>query len=156
MKVFNFQSGTLDELKAQLADNRFPEYQNDTSTVVIPAADIVIRTHEGERTINNAPDHLLRLFAYNDIMKKMGSNYFHLNSITDELIAEAKEAYVVTPISSLITLETQEDYDRFDIKKSDNSLQNASIKGAGSVPEPHEWFLILLCFATLLYLKFRA
>ena len=156
LKVFNFQSDTPDQLEEQLTNNRFPEYQNDSTTVVIPAADIVIKTHEGEREINNAPDHLLRLFAYNDIMKKMGSNYFHLNDIADELIAEAKEAYVVTPISSLITLETQEDYDRFDIKKSENSLQNASIKGAGSVPEPHEWFLILLCLMTLLFLKFRA
>ena len=74
----------------------------------------------------------------------------------DELIDRAKEAYVVTPVSSLVTLETQKDYERFDIEApGKNSLKNASIKQSGAVPEPHEWVLIAIClaFAVVLYRK---
>jgi len=62
---------------------------------------------------------------------------------------------VVTPISSLIVLETQKDYDRFDIKKSKNSLDNASIGNSGSIPEPHEWLLIVLVFGMLVWFYVR-
>ena len=100
---------------------------------------------------STAPDHLMRLFTYNNVLKSVGKNHFHLKSLENELITEAQEAHVVTPISSLLVLETQADYDRFDIKKSKNSLDNASISNSGSVPEPHEWILILLVAMLTLY-----
>jgi hypothetical protein len=52
-------------------------------------------------------------------------------------------------------LETQRDYDRFDIKDSNNSLRNASMSSRGAVPEPHEWALIILATVVLFYIKFR-
>lgn len=53
---------------------------------------------------------------------------------------------MVTPVTSLVTLETKADYERFDIKSTQNlpSLGNAWSGGAGSVPEPHEWALIAM------------
>ena len=64
---------------------------------------------------------------------------------------EARKAYVVTPVSSLVVLETQQDYDRFKIQDTDNSLKNASMKSKGAVPEPHEWALIIAVALVLFY-----
>jgi hypothetical protein len=73
----------------------------------------------------------------------------------DTLVEEAREAYIVTPFSSLVVLETKEDYDRFNIKDSENSLKNASLQSKGAVPEPHEWALIILACLMLFYVKTR-
>jgi len=69
-------------------------------------------------------------------------------------VAEAAASYVVTPLSSLVVLEKQEDYDRFNIRDSNNSLKNASLEGKGAVPEPHEWALIVIGILLIVYLKF--
>ena len=67
----------------------------------------------------------------------------------DAAVALADKAHIVTPVSSLIVLETQADYDRFNIKKSKNALGNATLNNAGAAPEPHEWLLILLAFGVI-------
>jgi len=105
--------------------------------------------------VSKAPDHLLRLFAYNDIMRKVAANYFTPNSINKDIVNEAQQAYVVSPASSLIVLETQQDYQRFGITDNDNSLKNASTKSSGSVPEPREWLLILLTAFVVFYLLYK-
>jgi hypothetical protein len=68
-----------------------------------------------------APDHLLRLYAYNHILQQIGGHYFQKDYLVDSLVTEAARANVVTPISSLVVLETQADYQRFDIKKPTDS-----------------------------------
>lgn len=78
---------------------------------------------------------------------------YFTEEIDTNLVNRAKQAYVVSPLSSLIVLETQNDYDRFGIKKSKNSLGNAGVSGA--VPEPHEWALIILSLSIMAYLYFR-
>jgi hypothetical protein len=55
----------------------------------------------------------------------------------------------------MVVLETQDDYKRFNIKDSRNSLKNASLKSKGAVPEPHEWALIIIACFVLLYVKFH-
>jgi XrtN system VIT domain protein len=87
-------------------------------------------------------------------MKKVSASYFTNDYVQPDIIAEAEKAYVVTPVSSLLVLETQKDYERFNIADSKNSLKNASIKSSGSVPEPHEWLLIVLFISIVIYLKF--
>jgi hypothetical protein len=52
-------------------------------------------------------------------------------------------------------LETQKDYDRFNIENSKNSLQNASLQSKGAVPEPHEWALIIIAVLVILTIKFK-
>ena len=108
-------------------------------------------------TISDGPDHLMRLFAYNDIMRRLGQNGLNDSLDHSELVQEAQAAYVVSPVSSLIVLETQQDYDRFDIKESQQSLKNASAKSNGAVPEPHEWILIAIAagIAFFLFIKTR-
>lgn len=127
----------------------------DKASVKIENAGLQITetTATGEKT--DAPDHLLRLYAYNHIMQQIGPDYFNKEYLTDSLIQEASATNIVTPISSLIVLETKADYERFAISKNHDSLQNATLKSSGSVPEPHEWLLIITfaCFALYFLLK---
>ena len=142
-------------LRDWLANPQFPAYPEDTQTVFLPESGLQItRVATSNLSTRSASDHLMRLYAYNDILRRVGQNYYEREKtyVTDELIETAKEAYVVSPVSSLIVLETQEDYDRFQIKASKNSLKNASIEQSGSVPEPHEWALILLTGLFVIYL----
>ncbi len=111
---------------------------------------------KNELVHSKAPDHLLRLFAYNSLMKQMGRNYFNKDKdYIGGLVNIANEAYIVSPVSSLIVLETKKDYDRFDIPENENSLKNASVKSSGAVPEPEEWLLIFLFVSILLFLFFK-
>jgi len=160
-KVFNGQTGQLAELKALINNNQFKENILHKNEVAIEAAGITIsnNTNKNESQVNTAtlaPDHLMRLFNYNSILKQIGHKYFDaLNYETGPLIDLAEAAFVVSPISSMIVLETQKDYDRFDIKKNKNSLQNASSKSSGSVPEPSEWFFIIVSLLLLVFLTLK-
>jgi hypothetical protein len=69
----------------------------------------------------------------------------------DSEIQLAEKANIVSPVSSLIVLEKQADYDRFDIKKNGNALGNAALNNSGAAPEPHEWALIVLGLSFVAY-----
>ncbi|MFT5168574.1 MAG: XrtN system VIT domain protein [Saprospiraceae bacterium] len=157
LRAIQLESGTTKELLSLLENKQFYQNQENDQTIVnqYGAFQIIENQDTTSANTSNAPDHLMRLFAYNDILRKVGKNYFNKKELANELVDEAKEAYVVTPISSLIVLETQQDYDRFDIQKSKNSLQNASIGNSGAVPEPKEWLLIMLVLLMTLYFYFR-
>lgn len=150
LRVFLYSKGSIEELTELLKQGKYIQQQENDSTIVIDNAEIVIK-ESNLATNQNGPDHLLRLFAYNHIMKKVSDNYFNDNFINDSTIAEAQKAYVVSPVSSLIVLETQKDYERFNIEDSKNSLKNASMKSSGAVPEPGEWLLIILTALVILY-----
>jgi XrtN system VIT domain protein len=96
------------------------------------------------QAIGKAPDHLFRLFTYHHLMRQAGPAYFQKIEPSDALVREAEKAHVVTPFSSLIVLETEADYKRFDLKAAQNALDNASLKKSGAVPEPHEWAILIL------------
>jgi len=160
LKQFNaFDAFTGDVFDASklIRYNTFYEYDLDDNEIALETANIKIKQSPDLATFGaGAPDHLMRLFNYNLILKKIGSEFFNAdNYTTGELIDLANAAYVVSPISSMIVLETLKDYDRFDIKKNQNSLKNASAKSSGSVPEPHEWVLIILSLITMTYLFFK-
>lgn len=159
-EVFNGQSGQLADLKTLINNNQFKENSLGENEVAIEAAGITISKNSSAETQTNtatfAPDHLMRLFNYNHILKQIGHKYFDaLNYETGPLIDLAEAAFVVSPISSMIVLETQKDYDRFDINKSKNSLQNASTLNSGSVPEPSDWFLIIVSLLLLVFLSLQ-
>ena len=153
MRTIQLETGSLNKIEQLLSQNKFYEYQEDEKVIVNNYAGFkLVETKDVSSQKSQAPDHLMRLFAYNNLLKAVGENFVSKKELAKELIDEAKEAHVVSPISSLIVLETQADYDRFDIKKSKNSLDNASIKNAGAVPEPHEWLLIFMALTWLTYL----
>ncbi len=149
-------SGNLEKIVAHLQNNTFVENQETDHVIVNNYGKFrILESEAGPIPHTSAPDHLMRLFTYNEILKEVGRNYYNRKAIATDLIDEAKEAYVVTPISSLVVLETQKDYDRFNIQKSKNSLQNASFHNSGAVPEPKEWLLIIMVLGLVLYGYFR-
>jgi XrtN system VIT domain protein len=158
LRGLEFAVGTTAELKKLLSAKHFPKAEESDQKIIVHDANIII-TKQNKSDLpmrSNAPDHLMRLFAYNDIMRKAGPNYLKDDFINENLVDEAASAYVVSPVSSLIVLETQADYKRFDIQHKDNSLQNAAKTSSGAVPEPHEWALIILFALFVLYLKFKS
>lgn len=151
LRTLHFAHGTVDELASLIKSETYPTWKEDESTIILHEAGVQIVKQPGELVSEKAPDHLARLFAYNDILRRISYRYFQDNFVDDELIAEASEAYVVSPVSSLIVLESQADYDRYDIAASAKSLGNASKDGEGAVPEPHEWALIILTAVMFIY-----
>ncbi len=154
-QIINFHSGSLSELSQIIKERHFYQYNADASKINLSIADIsIVKNKSNDQS--TAPDHLLRLFAYNRIMKQMGRNYFNKDKdYINDLIEIANEAYIVSPISSLIVLETKKDYDKFDIPENENSLKNASNKSSGAVPEPGEWVLIILFIGVLTFVFFN-
>lgn len=148
-QIINFHSGDLSELSQIITAGKFYQYNTDSSIINLDMAGTSI-LKDTIQVQSKAPDHLLRLFAYNRIMKQMGRNYFNKNKdYIDHLVEIANESYVVSPVSSLIVLETKKDYERFDIPENENSLKNASVKSSGAVPEPGEWLLIFVFIGIL-------
>lgn len=155
-QVFNFLTGSVDEANQLLQEQVFHKSSDDPDQVDLANAGITIIRDTMPVKVHSAPDHLLRLFAYNRIMKATGRNYFNDNKdYIDEVLSVANQAYVVSPVSSLVVLESQKDYERFDIGENKNSLKNASIQSSGAVPEPSEWIMISVFALLVFWLFFR-
>lgn len=153
-RVFDYEQGNPALLQELLQKSVFAVSKEDSNHVVVHNAAFMITESEGAMP-SPAPDHLMRLFAYNHIMQQAGKKLLDSIPEENELVTEAKTAVIVTPVSSMVVLESQADYDRFKITPNNNSLGNASLKSKGSVPEPHEWLLILLALSVLAYIRFR-
>ncbi|HET7896590.1 MAG TPA: XrtN system VIT domain-containing protein, partial [Flavisolibacter sp.] len=153
-RYFDFETGDPALLRSLLAKQVFVQDAETDNTVVVHSAGVVVTKQAGD-TASNAPDHLLRLFAYNHILQQLGRKDPTAADST-ALVKEAGEAYVVSPVSSLVVLETAEDYEHFGIKDSENSLKNAGIKGKGAVPEPGEWAIIILVGAFFIFFLLKS
>ncbi|HRI58558.1 MAG TPA: XrtN system VIT domain-containing protein, partial [Saprospiraceae bacterium] len=135
-------SGDFDLLKRYLESDSYAKNPENAHTVALPESRVLIM--EKDTVVNGkAPDHLFRLFAYNTVLREL---HGRAGEEPDDLVRLAEQAYVVTPVTSLVTLETKADYERFDIKPTEGlaSVGNAWTSGAGAVPEPHEWALLAL------------
>ncbi|WP_341836102.1 XrtN system VIT domain-containing protein [Chitinophaga pollutisoli] len=155
-RAFRYEQGNVTQLRELLNKGLFAEDPETPDKVVIDEAKAAIVRRADSSATGTAPDHLMRLFAYNHILQQTGKGLITGSQGQEHLVAAAKEAYVVSPISSLVVLETQQDYDRFGIHDEGNSLKNASLNGNGAVPEPHEWALIVLAIVSLyIYLNRR-
>lgn len=164
--VFNYEQGSLNELKTIANNKQFPAMHPSSNAVVFHHADMVLYSQDNEQQFESkAPDHLMRLFSYNQILKKIGTGYFVKGYENEELVKIAKQAHIVSPISSMIVLETKKDYERFDIEENEDGLGNATTKNkglknaaqgdSGAVPEPHEWVFIVLLLSGLTILQLR-
>ena len=154
-RFFIYEHGDLKKLTQHLQARTFALDVETENEVVLHNAGIIL-TREPGTAASTAPDHLMRLFVYNHIMQQAGPQALSRFPEDSELVQLAKEAYVVSPVSSLVVLETQADYERFDITDSRQSLKNASANAQGAVPEPHEWLLIIIGAAVALYLFFKS
>jgi XrtN system VIT domain protein len=142
-RVINMQQGTLSDLDNILTQKVFLKNQETDTKVVIEPSRVMI-TQDSVRSDNKATDHLFRLWAYNQVMKQYALGQIDKGYKADSEIQLAEKANIVSPVSSLIVLEKQADYDRFDIKRNGNALGNAALNNSGAAPEPHEWALIVL------------
>lgn len=149
------QTITSDQLLLEdvLTKRQFPANTDAADRVTLAESGMVIRETTADSAAQNAPpqlaslapDHLLRLFTYNQLMQRVGRQYFDKAYRNNEALAAiAQTGHVVSPVSSLVVLETQKDYDRFGIKADTKGLDNATLKQDGAVPEPHEWAMLLL------------
>ena len=154
LRIFIYDNGSLSDLDNLIKSKKFVLNQETSQSVVIYNAKIKI-TESNDTAQSNAPDHLMRLFTYNSIMKQIGKNYLENNFNSENIVEQGHKSYIVTPVTSLVVLETKQDYQRFHITDEGKSLQNASLKSAGAVPEPHEWLLITVLVGLLLYLNFK-
>lgn len=155
LRVLSIAQGTPDDLNQLVKQHQFPQALTVPDKIALPGAGVVVHALKQPKqtagqpatafpTSSEAPDHLARLFVYNQLLQQIGRHYFAPNYQTDTLIQLAQQAHVVSPLSSLVVLETENDYDRFNIKKDNSGLDNATLKQEGAVPEPHEWTLLAL------------
>ncbi len=158
MRLFHYAQGDMGKLVSYLSNNTFETDAENSNLVVYHDAGLQISRSEIPE-VSTAPDHLLRLFAYSHIMQQ-GGLHMLANDSTAIALQEgnlgelAAYAHIVTPVSSMIVLESQKDYDRFDIDTNKKGLQNATMQNNGSVPEPHEWALIIIGCLLLIYYRF--
>jgi XrtN system VIT domain protein len=144
IRLVQYASGTIDNLKQFVNNRTFPILDENENRMIIPESGVSItRTiSDSNHVKGNAPDHLMRLYAYNDLMRLMGKDFFDKKNVETKFVRKAEEAFIVSPLSSLVVLESKADYDRMGIKENRNSLGNAGIGNKGAVPEPHEWALL--------------
>jgi XrtN system VIT domain protein len=157
LRLIKYQSSPLEPALKNILNGNFQFHEESNNLAFVGASGVAIRKTSSADTLQKStgPDHLLRLFAYNSILRKIGANYFEKEKFEEVWSREAEEAFVLTPVSSLIVLETQKDYDDNGIKKNKNTVGNASLKGGGAVPEPHEWLLIGLVLVLVIIHFFR-
>jgi XrtN system VIT domain protein len=150
-----YEKGTTAQLLSQLDKNSFLKPKEGSTQLIMAQAGMrIIRS--ADSTLTPGPDHLARLFAYNQVMQQLGQRVTDKDLSNDStLIDVAKQAYVVSPLSSLIVLETQVDYDEFNIRDDAGSLKSAALQGHGAVPEPHEWALFIISMLLLAYVRFE-
>lgn len=155
LREIHYVQAPLAQLLDWLKAGQFPESVESDQSVVLHDAQLAITRRPADGVANTAPDHLFRLYTYNNIMRQAGPHYFSRDWTSDALVEEAHQAYVVSPVSSLVVLESKADYERFGIHDNGKSVGNAAKNGSGEVPEPHEWILIGLFVGLLVYLRFR-
>lgn len=148
-----FQTSITECLKL-IDQNEFILYKTDKNAVNIETAHISITENlKTDSLKSKGPDHIYRMYAFGKVLEeqvKIQNDTLANNQYVDL----AKDANIVTPISSLIVLETDEDYKNNGIEKNVNTLGNASINNDGAVPEPHEWLLIIIG-STILFFYYR-
>ncbi|MEM6802550.1 MAG: XrtN system VIT domain-containing protein, partial [Bacteroidota bacterium] len=150
----DFVRGNIKELETLLVRHKFPIIQRDENHIALHSSQIQLKQEfvaDSLQPQNTAPDHLMRLFRYNELLQDIGRQFFDRKALEESWIKKAEEAYVLSPVSSLIVLETLEDYERFGIEENENTLGNAKMGNSGAVPEPHEWLLILMVISLILW-----
>lgn len=150
-KYVDYVQSDLKETIDLINNNQFIKIKTEENLVNLENAEIAIVKNKADaRLKSTGSDHIFRMYAFGKVLNeqvKIQSDSLAKNNYVDL----AKEANIVTPISSLIVLETDEDYKKNGIEKNVNTLGNASIKNHGAVPEPYEWVLIIVGALSLFY-----
>jgi hypothetical protein len=130
------QTGTID---TDLSDV-FTRLSNRTNTAVIERMqDLSV---DG---LTPGSDHIARLWANHRTLELLRSSPSANRAAAAAL---ATRYQLVTPVTGAVVLETKQQYD-------ESRLTPASPATVPTVPEPHEWMLILIVCAFLTWLVFR-
>jgi len=150
-KYVDYFQCSLNKSLDLIQKHQFPLYKTDERCINIEPAQISIHeTPKTETSKTNGPDHIYRMYAFGKVLEEQ-VKIQNDSLASNQYVELAKDANIVTPISSLIVLETDEDYAKNGIEKNVNTLGNASINNDGSVPEPHEWLLIVIGISALYF-----
>ncbi len=149
--------GNTQQLKTLLEKSVFIKDNITDNSIDIPLAGLSIQElpADSKGATGKGTNHLYRMYAYNKLMES-----YHFKDSSDAIenkryLELAKDANIVSPISSLVVLETQVDYKNNAIDVKNNGLGNANMKNHGAVPEPHEWALIIIGAIGLLYYAYK-
>ncbi|BFM43949.1 hypothetical protein CFS9_25900 [Flavobacterium sp. CFS9] len=150
-KYVSFIQTNLNTCTDLISKKHFIKFQTNENSVNLETAGISIHENsEIQKTANTGSNHLYRMFCFGKVLNdqvEIQADTLKQNKYVDL----AKDANIVTPISSLIVLETDEDYKNNGIEKNINTLGNASINNDGAVPEPHEWALLFIVLSAILF-----
>ena len=138
----------------QMASARsYPVYTDTTDAVHIQDSGISLSLAGPDvKAPESDNDHIYRLYAYGYVLQQHLAAEDDTSRQNMAYVSLAEDAHIVSPVSSMLVLETDADYDRTGIEANKNTLGNASMKNDGAVPEPHEWALIALAVACMFYL----
>jgi XrtN system VIT domain protein len=113
---------------------------------VEPAEIAIQQSEKTDLSLNNGSSHIYRMYAFGKVLEeqvKIQSN----STAVNQYVELAKDANIVTPISSLIILETEADYANNGIEKNVDTLGNSTINDDGTAaasPLPNQWIIVLL------------
>lgn len=150
-KYVDFLQTDIAKCVELISKNQFEVIQKNENLINLEVANVAIEEKDIiENLKGNGSNHIFRMYAFGKVLDEQVK--IQTDSLANnKYVNLAKEANIVTPISSLIVLETDEDYENNGIEKNVNTLGNASINNDGAVPEPHEWAMIILLILSLLY-----
>jgi hypothetical protein len=108
----------------------------------------VIRRQQGSATegIATGSDHVARLWANDRVLELMRTGGNRADAVT-----LASQYHLVTPVSGAVVLENKQQYDAARLTPVDQ----ATGPTVPTVPEPHEWALIIIACAALTWLMWR-
>ncbi|WP_430817543.1 XrtN system VIT domain-containing protein [Carboxylicivirga sp. RSCT41] len=161
-KIVECNSFSLEQVKSLNIESWYnnPLYHKEGVNIPVSGMSIVqvdVNNDKEQQSVS-APSHLLRLYNYHTLMQEAGHLFLQQDAeIPETVYSLCNEAFIVSPVSSLIVLETQKDYERFGINENENSLRNANLNDSGAVPEPGEWALIIILGIVIctVYIKYR-
>ena len=146
-RALDLAQGRLPALMTHLEAGTWPTAPETPTALSLPGTGLhLVRTPADTPPAQPGPDHLARLFHYQSLLRTIGPRYFERGAHEDAWLEQARDAYVISPVASLVVLETEADYERFCIDGTpEDSLGPVTIpQGAGAAPEPHEWALLIL------------
>ncbi|RMG68183.1 MAG: XrtN system VIT domain-containing protein [Bacteroidetes bacterium] len=156
-RALEIRQGRLPALVAQLETGQWPVASETAEAVHLPGTQARLRREASSApSTQGAPDHLARLYHYQDLLRTIGPRYFERGAHEEAWLDQARDAYVISPVASLVVLECEADYERFDIEATpEDSLGPVTVPSeAGAAPEPHEWALLgLVLLFGLAYLR---
>ncbi len=153
--LLRYASGQWADLFYRLSHGVYEEGPLVSGTIQL--YDSQIQITPAENAVGSwGPDHLLRLYTYHTILQQAGPSLLQNNLANENALVQlAQYAQVVSPVSSMVVLETQADYDRFGITDQKDGLQQATLQNSGAVPEPHEWVIIIAALVFLFIYRLR-